>query len=179
MSESACTCNYPYIGTQMAGEPTRCERCTGLVDAAAQQRLDVVHDEARARLTTPAPQAGEAFERAVVAVLAVMDGTIERSTNRVYEWPEDEAATYRNTEHRSMRAQVAAVSRLRAEKIVAAVISALDAPESPLVFTSDVLTQALAVPRRSPHVFPDGPTATLTDSLAPPPASATGDSTDD
>lgn len=183
MSERACTCDYPYIGTQMAGEPTRCERCTGLVDPAAQQRLAVLHDEARARLTAPKPTIPDeaAFERAVAAVLALMDGGIERTTNRVYEWPEDEAAAYRNTEHRSLRDQLAAVSRLRAEKIVKTVAEALGdlgaqrGDDSPLTFTYDVVAQAMAVPRRAPHVFPDGPTATLTD----PPTSTAGNAADD
>lgn len=34
-------------------------------------------------------------------------------------------------------------------------------PASPLDFTWDVVAQAMAAPRRAPHEFPAGPSATL------------------
>jgi hypothetical protein len=61
---------------------------------------------------------------AVEAVLAEMGGHIERASNRVYEWPEDEADLHRNGDHRSFTERSAMVSRLRAEKIVDAVLAA-------------------------------------------------------
>lgn len=73
-------------------------------------------------------------DAAVDAVLAVMDGHIERVSNRVYEWPEDEADLHRNGDHRSFTDRAAAVSRLRAEKIVDAVLRCTTAARPP-VFT--------------------------------------------
>lgn len=71
-------------------------------------------------------------EAAVEAVLAEMGGHIERASNRVYEWPADEADLHRNGEHRSFTERSAAVARLRAGKIVDAVLLAV-AQESPRV----------------------------------------------
>lgn len=65
MAEQTCKCEHPYIGTQMAGEPTRCERCRGLVDAAAQHRLNVLHKDSAARLSVRQPSEETSFERDV------------------------------------------------------------------------------------------------------------------
>lgn len=62
-SDAPCRCEpYAYIGTQMVGTPTRCERCHGLVDDVAEARIDAAHAEALARLTRvtpPAPTKGD------------------------------------------------------------------------------------------------------------------------
>lgn len=51
--EPTCHCEpYAYIGTQRAGEPIRCERCRGLVDDVATERIDAAHAEALDSLRT-------------------------------------------------------------------------------------------------------------------------------
>ncbi len=52
-TEQPCRCDRAYIGTQMAGEPIRCERCRGLVDDVARERLDAGYAESMRRLNRP------------------------------------------------------------------------------------------------------------------------------
>lgn len=49
-TDAPCRCDCAYVGAQMAGTPIRCERCRGLVDEVAGQRMDAVYAEARREL---------------------------------------------------------------------------------------------------------------------------------
>lgn len=49
--EPVCRCEpYAYLGAQHVNEPVRCERCQGLVDDVASERIDKAYAEARERL---------------------------------------------------------------------------------------------------------------------------------
>lgn len=48
--QKPCRCDCAYIGTQLAGTPTRCERCGGLVDDVAAERMEAAYEESRQRL---------------------------------------------------------------------------------------------------------------------------------
>lgn len=100
----------------------------------------------RVRDTASAAPAVDAAA-AVDAVLAVLDGIILRESNRVYEWPEDEADLHRNGEHRSFTERAAAVSRLRAEKIVAAVLGVVT------VHTAATMTAPTGGTASEPHAY--------------------------
>ena len=57
-NDAPCRCDCAYVGAQPVGTPVRCERCRGLVDEVAAQRMDAVYAEARRRLEadgTPDP----------------------------------------------------------------------------------------------------------------------------
>lgn len=101
---------------------------------ASTHDADTEPDEPTTQNTKGTPVTGHIDRDAAVdAVLAVMDGHIERESHRVYEWPEDEADLHRNGGHGSFTERAAAVSRLRAEKIVDAVLRCTTA--RPPVFT--------------------------------------------
>lgn len=50
LSPAVCRCDCAYVGAQPAGTPIRCERCGGLVDEVAAERMETVYAESRRRL---------------------------------------------------------------------------------------------------------------------------------
>jgi len=41
--DAPCQCDYPYLGAQLAGTPTRCESCRRLVDDKGLERIEIAH----------------------------------------------------------------------------------------------------------------------------------------
>ena len=64
-------------------------------------------------------------DAAVDAVLEVMDGRLHRESHHVADWPDDEAHLHRHGDWHSFDERAERISRLRARKIVEAVLGVL------------------------------------------------------